>query len=59
MESVLEARIPAHGDVTELPSTPRQQAVVALTFFFPILSLVIFVLRGYGRIKTHQWGIGE
>ncbi|KAK7402428.1 hypothetical protein QQX98_011817 [Neonectria punicea] len=59
MESVLEPRIPAHGDVTDLPSTSRQQAVVVLTFFFPILSLIIFVLRGYGRVKTHQWGIDD
>ncbi|KAH8736176.1 hypothetical protein BGZ61DRAFT_339546 [Ilyonectria robusta] len=59
MESSLLPRVPPHGDVNGLPSTPRQLTVVILTFFFPILSLFVFALRGYGRIKTHQWGIDD
>ncbi|KAF4460576.1 cfem domain-containing [Fusarium albosuccineum] len=55
--SLLQSRRPQHGDVTQMPSTPRQQAVVVLTFFFPIVSLVIFSLRAYGRLKARQWGI--
>ncbi|KAH7134019.1 hypothetical protein EDB81DRAFT_949411 [Dactylonectria macrodidyma] len=59
MESILLPRIPPHGDVGKLPSTSRQLTVVVLTFLFPLLSLVVFLLRGYGRIQTHQWGIDD
>ncbi|KAJ3523842.1 hypothetical protein NM208_g12299 [Fusarium decemcellulare] len=50
---------PAWGCHPRCPSTPRQQAVVVLTFFFPIVSLVIFSLRAYGRLKARQWGIDD
>ncbi|KAI8679160.1 hypothetical protein NCS57_00192800 [Fusarium keratoplasticum] len=57
--AILFARRPPHGDVTQLPTTPRQSAVVVLTFLFPAISLVIFSLRAYGRLKTRQWGIDD
>lgn len=59
MENHLYPRRPAHGDVTKLPTTPRQEAVVALVFFFPFLSLLVFSLRAYSRLKTRQWGVGK
>lgn len=58
MESFFEPRIPSHEDITKYPINARQQAVVVLTFFFPVLSLVVFLLRGFDRIRTRQWGLG-
>ncbi|KAH6896040.1 hypothetical protein B0T10DRAFT_587659 [Thelonectria olida] len=59
MDSLLVPRIPSHEDAAKYPTNPRQQVVVVLTFFFPILSLVIFLLRGFGRIRTRQWGLDD
>ncbi|KAF4982315.1 hypothetical protein FZEAL_2044 [Fusarium zealandicum] len=57
MVSVLEPRRPQHGDVTQLPMNARQQAVVVLTFFFPVLSFIVYSLRAYGRVQARQWGL--
>lgn len=58
MATLLEARRPEHGDVTQIPTPPLQAAALFLNFFFPAVALVTVGLRFYSRAKTRQWGLG-
>ncbi|SPO02023.1 related to integral membrane protein PTH11 [Cephalotrichum gorgonifer] len=50
---------PQHGDVTKIPTPSLQQAALFINFFFPILSLIVVLLRAYSRIRTRQWGLDD
>ncbi|KAI0408721.1 hypothetical protein F4802DRAFT_362787 [Xylaria palmicola] len=55
----VEARRPAHGDVTKIPTPPLQAAALFITFFFPVLALISVVLRFYARHMIRQISIDD